>query len=187
MRCCFVRRCPGRAVEGGQWYPMAAYTSVRRRTGTVDISKAANHRESAFLAPGRHDRSTIRLEVYFFLATRANNIAGQWAINDRLKGLPPVLYDCLFRCGPLAKHLECLQIRTVRRRSTARKSVPSPGAHKTQEALELAPTATSWRVQGRPEPPTGTRGRSRVRCTSRTRQPKQISFFHRLATNNTEM
>ena len=26
---------------------MAAYTSVRRRTGTVDISKAVNHRESA--------------------------------------------------------------------------------------------------------------------------------------------
>ena len=63
--------------RGGQRYPMAAYTSVRRRTGTVDISKAVNHRESAFLAPGRHDRSTIRLEVYFFLATRASRIAGR--------------------------------------------------------------------------------------------------------------
>ena len=70
---------------------MAAYSSVRRRTGTVDISKAVNHRESAFLAPGRHDRSTIRLEVYFFLATRASRIAGRWAINDRLKSLPPGL------------------------------------------------------------------------------------------------
>ena len=68
---------PGRAVEGAKRYPMAAYTSVRRRTGTVDISKAVNHRESAFLAPGRHDRSTIRLEVYFFLATRASRIAGR--------------------------------------------------------------------------------------------------------------
>ena len=68
---------PGRAVEGGKRYPMAAHTSVRRRTGTVDISKAVNHRESAFLAPGRHDRSTIRLEVYFFLATRASRIAGR--------------------------------------------------------------------------------------------------------------
>ena len=61
---------PGRAVQGGKRYQMAAHTSVRRRTGTVDTSKAVNHRESAFLAPGRHDRSTIRLEVYFFLATR---------------------------------------------------------------------------------------------------------------------
>jgi len=26
---------------------MAAYTTVRRRTGTVDISQAVNHRESA--------------------------------------------------------------------------------------------------------------------------------------------
>ena len=107
---------------------MAAYTSVRRRTGTVDLSKAVNRRGSAFLAPGRHDRSTIRLEVYFFLATRANNIAGRWAINDRLRRLPRVLYDCLFRCGPLAKHLECLQIRTVHRPSTCPKI--SPGAQK---------------------------------------------------------
>ena len=75
--CCFVRRCPGRAVEGAKRYPMATYTSARRRTVTVDISKAVNHRESAFLAHGRHDRSTIRLEVYFFLATRANRIAGR--------------------------------------------------------------------------------------------------------------
>ena len=28
---------------------MAANTSVRRRTGTVDISKAVNHRESALV------------------------------------------------------------------------------------------------------------------------------------------
>ena len=76
MLFCSIWR-PGRAVEGGKRYPMAAYTSVRRRTGTVDISKAVNHRESAFLAPGRHDRSTIRLEVYFFLATRASRIAGR--------------------------------------------------------------------------------------------------------------
>ena len=68
---------PGRAVEGGKRYQMAAYTSGRRRTGTVDLSKAVNHRGSAFLAPGRHDGSTIRLKVYFFLATRANNIAGR--------------------------------------------------------------------------------------------------------------
>jgi len=55
---------------------MAAYTSVRR-VDTIDLSKAVNHRESAFLAPGRHDRSTIRLEVYFFLATRASRMAGR--------------------------------------------------------------------------------------------------------------
>ena len=40
---------PGRAVEGANRYPMAAHTSVRRRTGTVDISKAVNHRESALV------------------------------------------------------------------------------------------------------------------------------------------
>ena len=62
---------PVEPFEGANRYPMAAYISVRRGTGTVDISEAVNHRESAFLAPGRHDRSTIRLEVYFFLATRA--------------------------------------------------------------------------------------------------------------------
>jgi len=28
---------------------MTVYTSVRRRTGTVDISKAVNHRESALM------------------------------------------------------------------------------------------------------------------------------------------
>ena len=28
---------------------MTAYTSVRRRTGTVDISKAVNHRDSALV------------------------------------------------------------------------------------------------------------------------------------------
>ena len=63
--------------RGANRYPMATYTSVRLRTGTVGISKAVNHRESAFLAPGRHDRSTIRLQVYFFLATRASRIAGR--------------------------------------------------------------------------------------------------------------
>ena len=68
---------PVEPFEGANRYPMATYTSVRLRTGTVGISKAVNHRESAFLAPGRHDRSTIRLEVYFFLATRANRMAGR--------------------------------------------------------------------------------------------------------------
>jgi len=67
----------GRAVEGGKRYPMAACTSARRRVDTIDLSEAANHRESAFLVPGRHDRSAIRLEVYFFLATRASRIAGR--------------------------------------------------------------------------------------------------------------
>ena len=82
---------PGRAVEGGKRYPMTAFTSVRRGTDTIELSGAASHRESAFLAPGCHDRSTIRLEVYFFLATRASRIAGRWATNDRLKSRPPGL------------------------------------------------------------------------------------------------
>ena len=68
---------PGRAVEGGKRYQMAAHTSVRRRTGTIDLSEAATHRGSAFLALGRHDGSTIRPKVYFFLATRASRIAGR--------------------------------------------------------------------------------------------------------------
>ena len=66
----------GPSRRGAKRYPMAAYTSVRR-LDTIDLSKAVNHRESAFLAPGRHDRSTIRLEVYFFLATRASRMAGR--------------------------------------------------------------------------------------------------------------
>ena len=162
---------------------MAANTSARQRVDTIDISEAVNHRESAFLAPGRHDRNTIRLEVYFFLATRANNIAGRWAINDRLRRLPRVLYDCLFRCGPLAKHLECLQIRTVHRPSTCLKI--TPGAQK--KPLNLRPRRRHgvpahperrWQVCGA-DPESGAH-LSRI-------QPKQISFFHRLATNNTEM
>jgi len=39
---------------------MAACTSVRRCMDAIDISEAVNHRASAFLAPGRHDRSTSR-------------------------------------------------------------------------------------------------------------------------------
>jgi hypothetical protein len=67
----------GRAAEGGKRYPMAACTSARRETDTIELSEAASHCESAFLAPRRHDRSTIRLEVYFFLATRASRISGR--------------------------------------------------------------------------------------------------------------
>ena len=67
----------GRAVEGAKRYPMTTFTSVRRGTGTIGISEAANYRESSFLISGRHDGSTIQLEVSFFLATRASRIAGR--------------------------------------------------------------------------------------------------------------
>jgi hypothetical protein len=131
--------------QGGQRYPMAAHTSVRRRTGTVDLSKAVNHRGPAFLAPGRHDRNTIRLEVYFFLATRANRIAGRWAINDRLKRLlpglvrlPPRLWSTSQTPRVPSDPHRCIDHRRAENQSRS-----------AQEALELAPTATSWRVQGR--------------------------------------
>ena len=55
MLFCSIWR-PGRAAEGGKRYQMAAYTSARRSAHTIDISEAVNHRESAILAPGRHDR-----------------------------------------------------------------------------------------------------------------------------------
>ena len=71
MLFCSIWR-PGRAAEGGKRYQMAAYTSARRGLDTVDLSEAASHRGSAFLAPGRHDGSTTRLEVSFFLATHAS-------------------------------------------------------------------------------------------------------------------
>ena len=140
---------------------MAAYTSARRRTGTVDISKAVNHRESAFLAPGCHDRSTIRLEVYFFLATRVNRIAGLWAINDRLKSLPPGLV----RLPP----------RLWATRQTPR--VPSdPHRPSTIDVPQNQPRSAKplhllrqgHGVPGRPEPLADVRSRSRVRCTSLT-------------------
>ena len=77
MLFCSIWR-PGRAAEGGKRYQMAAYTSARRGLDTVDLSEAASHRGSAFLAPGRHDGSTTRLEVSFlFLATHASRIAGR--------------------------------------------------------------------------------------------------------------
>ena len=90
MLFCSIWR-PGRAAEGGKRYQMAAYTSARRGLDTVDLSEAASHRGSAFLAPGRHDGSTTRLDLSFFLATLASRIAGRWAINGRLKSLPPGL------------------------------------------------------------------------------------------------
>ena len=80
---------PSRGPRGTQWPPIPQCGEGRAR---LTFPRPVNHRESAFLAPGRHDRSTIRLEVYFFLATRATRIAGgRWATNDRLKGLPPGL------------------------------------------------------------------------------------------------
>ena len=73
---------------------------------------------------------------------------------------PRVLYDCLSRCGPLAKHLECLQIRTAHRPSTCLKI--SPGA---QKPLNLLPPRRHG-VPGSLEPLAGLRRRSSVRCTS---------------------
>jgi len=80
---------------------------------------------------------------------------------------PRVLYDCLFRCGPRAKHLECLQISTAHRPSRPGPKI-SPGAQK--KPLSLLPRR---RHGVRPEPPaTGVRSRSRVRGTSHI-QPKR--------------
>ena len=150
---------------------MAANTPVRQRTGTVDTSKAVDHREPAFLAPGRHDRSTIRLEVYFFLATRANNIAGRWAINDRLKRLLPGLVRLPF---PLWTTRQTPRVPSYpHRSSTIDCPKISPGAHKKPSNFELAPTATSWRAGPPRVPLAGTRSRSRVRCNLSRIQPKQ--------------
>jgi len=162
---------------------MAANTPVRQRTGTVDTSKAVDHRESAFLAPGRHDRSTIRLKVYFFLATRASRIAGRWATNDRLKRLPPGLVRLPF---PLWTTRQAPRVPSDPHRSSTIDVLPQNQPRSAKEALELAPTATAWRA-GPPRSPAGVRSRSRVRCTSLTHAAQTISFFHRLATNNTDM
>ena len=64
--------------------------------------------------------------------------------------------------------------------------VPQNQPRSAKEALELAPTATAWRA-GPLRAPSGIRSQSRVRCTSLTHTAQTISFFHRLATNNTEM
>ena len=118
------------------------------------------------------------------MATRASRIAGRQAINDRLKKLPSgVLCDC-GHVGALAQHPERPQIRTVHRPSTCPK-ITFPRSAK--EALELAPTATAWRAGPPRAPLAGVRSRSGVRCTSLTHTAQTISFFHRLATNNTEM
>ena len=48
MLFCSIWR-PGRAVEGGKRYQMAACTSARRRMDTGDLSEAANYRDSALV------------------------------------------------------------------------------------------------------------------------------------------
>ena len=56
-----------------------------------------------------------------------------------------------------------------------------------KEALALAPTATAWRA-GPPRAPAGVcEADPEPGAPLSLIQPKQISFFHRLATNNTEM
>ena len=136
---------------------MATSTSARREVDTIGLFEAASHHESAFLAPGRHDRSTIRLEVYFFLATRASRTAGRWATNDRLKSLPPGLVRLPFPLWTTPKHLECPQIRTVHRPSTIdvpQKLKISPGGAQ-KKPLNLLPRRRHHGVPGRSEPPTG--------------------------------
>ena len=54
---------------------MGACSSVRRGMGTVDISKAVNHRESAFLAPNWHEREH-------------NPAQGLFLFGDEQKGTP---------------------------------------------------------------------------------------------------
>jgi len=72
--------------------------------------------------------------------------------------------------------------RTVHRPSTIDGPKISPGAQK--KPLDLLPR----RRHGVPaaEPPAGVGSRSRVRGTSCTHTVQTISFFHRLATHNTE-
>ena len=65
--------------------------------------------------------------------------------------------------------------------------VPQNRPWSVKEALELAPTATVWRAGPLTRAPTGVRSRSRVRCRSLTHTAQTLSFFHRLATNNSEM
>ena len=83
------------------------------------------------------------------------------------KSSPRVLYACLCAFGPLAKHLQCPQIRALHRSSTPK---ISPGAQK--KPLHLLPRQRHHGVPARPEPP-AVRGRSRVRAHLSRTQPKQ--------------
>ena len=72
----------------------------------------------------------------------------------------------------------------VHRRPSTCPKIRSPGAQ--NKPLHLLPPRRHG-VLSRSETPAGMRSRSRVRCTSLTHTAQVISFFHRLATNNTEM
>ena len=161
---------------------MTAYTSVRRRTGTVDISKAVSHRESAFLAPGRHDRSTIQLEVLFLFGDacepHSRPMGDQRPPQKSSPGSCTTAFSVVDHSPNTSSAFRSAPFVDVDER------LPENQSRSAQEALELAPTAAAWRVQGRPEPLADTWSRSRVRCIPLTHTAQTISFFHRLATNN---
>ena len=96
-----------------------------------------------------------------------------------------VALDCLFRCGPLAKHLECLQIRTAHRPPSSTCPKISSGAHKKPLNL-LPPRRHGVPAAQSPRQVCAEPIQSPVHI-SHTYSPNHISFFHRLATNNTEM
>ena len=103
-------------------------------------------------------------------------------MNDRLKSLSPGLVRLPF---PLWTTRQTPRVPSDPHRSSTI-DVPQNQPRSAKEALELAPTATAWRA-GPPRAQAGMRSRSRVRCTSVSHTAQTISFFHRLATNNTEM
>ena len=142
LLCCFVRYASrSTAVGGGQMYPMAAYTSVRRRMDMTDLSKAVNHGESAFLALGRHgDQSTIRPKVYLFLATRASRSTSPSRPTGDQRPAPS-LYDCLRAWDHSPNTLNALRSTplTAHRPSTidVPQNQPQPGTQK--KPLNLLP------------------------------------------------
>ena len=162
-----IRR-PGRAVEGGKRYQMAAYTSVRPMTVTVDISKAVNHRESAFLAPGRHDRMTGGPEH--------NPAQGLFLFGDACEPHSRPMGDqrppqksppgSCATASALVDHSPTPRVPSDPHRSSTI-DVPE------NQPLQLAPTATAWRA-GPPRAP-GVRSRSRGRRASLTHTAQTTS------------
>ena len=86
---------------------------------TIDISEAVNHRESAILAPGRHDRrpehNPARGLFLFWRRVRAALEAdrGRQATNDRLKSLPSGLVRLPPRLWTTRQTPRVPQIRTL--------------------------------------------------------------------------
>ena len=105
-------------------------------------------------------------------------------MNDRLTKPPP--QDLVRLPFPLWTTRQTPRVPSDPHRSSTI-DVPQNQPRSTQEALGLAPTVTAWRVE-----PLSTPGRyaEPIQCPvhiSHTYSSNHRSFFHRLATNNTEI